>query len=103
MQFATTPAGLTDFLKRLGAGPAGLRAGRVTVRVPARQAGRDRWSCPADHCWAGMTPATRGLHPAHGITVHLDRPRRPTVFVLSVIRSTHRRRAAPLAAVRPAR
>ncbi|GAA0670077.1 hypothetical protein GCM10009535_57360 [Streptomyces thermocarboxydovorans] len=102
MQFTTTPAGLTDFLRRLGVNPAGLRVGRVTVTVPARQAGRVRWSFSTDHRWAGMTLAARGLYPAHEITVNLDHSHRPTVFVVSVIRFVHRRRTASLAPAHPA-
>ncbi|MGW1157488.1 hypothetical protein ACWD48_04430 [Streptomyces sp. NPDC002519] len=68
-QFTTTPAGLTGFLRRLGAGPARLRdglVGLVTVKIPARQSRHVRRALPggsplgrydADH--TGSVPGSR--------------------------------------------
>ncbi|WP_103889975.1 hypothetical protein [Actinacidiphila yanglinensis] len=85
VRFTTTRAGLAAFLRGLGAGPADLRTGRRAVSVPAAAAPKVPWTFPPGHRWAGMTLAGRGPRPSHRITVNLDDPDRPVVFVMSVI------------------
>ncbi|MFR0352581.1 hypothetical protein [Streptomyces sediminimaris] len=89
VQFTTTRAGLTGFLARVGTSRARLRAGRVTVRVPRGRAARVHWRFPAGRHWAGTTLPAPGLHPSREITVDLDDPREPVVFVVSTIRFVH--------------
>lgn len=94
VQFTTTPAGLADFLARLGTSRAHLRDGLVADTVPARLRSRVDWRFPSGQHWAGVTLNKRGLRPTHQITVNLDDPRRPVVFTVSTIRFVHYGRAA---------
>jgi membrane-associated protein len=85
VQFTTTPAGLKQFLARLGTRPSHLRSGLITVAIPASQTGHVRWSFPHDHRWAGIALGRPGPHPAYAITANFDDPQRPAVFVVSTI------------------
>ncbi|MFI6564502.1 hypothetical protein [Streptomyces sp. NPDC050534] len=89
VQFTTTRAGLTGFLARTGTSRAHLRHGRVTIAVPRGQSARVRWRFPAGRHWAGTTLPAPGLHPSREITVNLDDPGRPAVYVVSTIRFVH--------------
>lgn len=101
VQFTTTPAGLRRFLGRLGTSPAQLRDGLVTVSVPAAERSRVGWRFPPGHHWAGLHMAQPGLHPVHDITVDLDAPAHPAVFVVSTISFGHRPAAPPSSPGRP--
>ncbi|MDF3291585.1 hypothetical protein [Streptomyces silvisoli] len=85
VQFTTTPAGLKQFLARLGTRPAQLRSGLITVAIPASQTEHVRWRFPRDHRWAGIALGRPGPHPAYAITTNFDDPQRPAVFVVSTI------------------
>jgi hypothetical protein len=85
VQFATTRAGLAAFLGQLGAGPAGLRPGFLAAQVPAAQAAQVPWRFPPGHHWAGVALTSAGPGPSHAITVNLDDPQRPVVFVAAAI------------------
>jgi hypothetical protein len=95
VQFTTSPTGLAGFLHQLGSKPAALHNGKVTVTVPAGEAAYVPWQFPVNEHWAGMTLTTPGLHPDHRITVNLDNPERPTVYVVSSVHFAHRHGATP--------
>lgn len=95
VQFSTTRAGLTAFLARVGTSRARLRDGRVTISIPRDQAARVGWRFPPGRHWAGTTLAAPGLHPSREVTVDLDDPHRPVVFVVSTIRFVHYPHGSP--------
>ncbi|MBY8886021.1 hypothetical protein K7472_14305 [Streptomyces sp. PTM05] len=102
VRFTTDRAGLGAFLARLGTGPARLREGMTAVEVSAARQGQVGWRFPPGHRWAGTTLAAPAPRPAHEITVDLDDPRNPAVFVVSTIRFPRRGRAAPGGTTGPA-
>jgi hypothetical protein len=83
VQFTTTGAGLDAFLRQLGTSRSALRDGNVPVS--AAQAARVRWTFAPAHHWAGLTLTGTGTGTAltHRITVDLDHPDRPSVYVVS--------------------
>ncbi len=80
-QFTTTGGGLDSFLAQLGTSRAALTEGRITV-TPTESTRVD-WDFSAGHHWAGLLLTKRGSTPDHRITVNLDNPDRPSVFVVS--------------------
>ncbi len=81
VQFTTSDGGLDTFLAQLGTERSALRDGRVTV--DAAQAARVGWTFGAGHHWAALTLTAKSPAPSHRITVDLDDPARPTVYVVS--------------------
>ena len=89
VQFTTTQDGLAGFLRQLGATPGDLQAGLRAVTVPTAQAAQVPWAFTGDHRWAGLALTSREPHPPHpayAITVDLDDPASPAVFVTSTVR-----------------
>lgn len=83
VQFTTTGGGLDTFLAQLGTSRAELKAGEAAITP--EQAKRVGWVFGAGHAWAGITMAQAGHSPEHHITVDLDNPDRPAVFVVSTV------------------
>ncbi len=81
VRFTTTDGGLDTFLAQLGTGRSALRAGRVTVG--ADQAAVVGWRFAPGHRWAGLTVASPPTRLTHRVTVDLDSPHRPVVYVVS--------------------
>lgn len=81
VHFTTTGGGLDTFLAQLGTGREALRDGRVTV--PGAASARVGWHFAPGHRWAGIALASPGSAPDHRITVNLDNPDLPSVFLLS--------------------
>ncbi|PWI41460.1 hypothetical protein [Streptomyces sp. ICBB 8177] len=81
VRFTTTGGGLDTFLAQLGTGRTDLRSGHVTI--PADQAKRVGWTFPAGHAWSGVTLSQSGKAPTHEVTVDLDDPDAPVVYVVS--------------------
>jgi hypothetical protein len=81
VQFTTTAGGLDSFLATLGTSRAALHDGQVTV-TPA-QAGLVGWSFTPGHHWAGLVMNASGVTPVHRVTVDLDNPDYPSVYVVS--------------------
>ncbi|PWI45736.1 hypothetical protein [Streptomyces sp. ICBB 8177] len=103
VRFTTGRAGLAAFLAGLGSGTARLHQGTTAVRVPAGLEGRVGWRFPSGHRWAGTTLTAPDSHPAHEITVNLDDPRNPVVFVVATIRFPHHGLFAPVGPTGPIR
>lgn len=81
VQFTTTSGGLDTFLAQYGSSRAALRDGRITVT--AAEAHRVGWDFAAGHHWAGTDLGAKGTAPSHRITVDLDDPDRPSVYVVA--------------------
>ncbi|GAA1366468.1 hypothetical protein GCM10009612_50190 [Streptomyces beijiangensis] len=80
-QFRTTAAGLEQFLKGVGTGAAGLKAGAVTIS--ASDAAVVGWTFPDDRKWAGTTYVQKDPQPTVNITVDVTNPASPMVYVVS--------------------
>jgi hypothetical protein len=83
VQFTTTAGGLDTFLAQLGAGREDFRNGAVTIT--ADQAKRVGWKFSPGHDWAGAALPAHGDKPRHEITVNLDNPDKPSVYVVSTV------------------
>lgn len=81
VQFTTTGGGLDTFLAQLGTSRTSLTSGAVTVT--AAQSSRVGWHLGAGHHWSGTTLTKSGSAPSHRITVDLDNPDEPSVYVVS--------------------
>lgn len=81
VQFTTTSGGLDTFLAQYGTSRAALRDGRITVT--AAEAHRVGWDFAAGHHWAGTDIESRGAAPSHRITIDLDDPDHPSVYVVA--------------------
>lgn len=83
VQFTTSAGGLDGFLADLGTARGALRDGQVTFG--AAEAARVGWRFSPGHRWAGLElPGSAGF-PAHEITVNLDDPDVPAVYIRSMI------------------
>jgi hypothetical protein len=83
VQFTTSAGGLDSFLAQLGTSRAALTDGHVTIT--AEQADRVGWRFSPGHTWSGISrPRTEGL-PAQQITVNLDDPDVPAVYLASTV------------------
>jgi hypothetical protein len=80
-QFATTGGGLDTFLAQIGTHATALRTGGSAVT--AAEAARVGWHFGAGHHWSSVTLAGRGTVPGHRVTVDLDDPDRPVVYVVA--------------------
>ncbi len=81
VQFTTSAGGLDTFLAQYGTGRTVLRDGRVTVtNAEARRVG---WDFTTGHHWSGADLTSHGTAPSHRITVNLDNPDRPRVYVVA--------------------
>ncbi|MFE6778987.1 hypothetical protein [Streptomyces sp. NPDC057702] len=83
VQFVTNPRGLDKFLTRLGADRGVLNDGRVTI--DADTAGVVGWKLDADRKWAGGVIDQQDPEPTLDITVDLDNPDHPRVYVVSTV------------------
>jgi hypothetical protein len=83
VQFTTTGGGLDTFLAQLGTSRAGLRSGAVAIT--ADEAKRVGWKFSPGHQWGGVTLTQPGKGPEHQITVNLDDPDKPSVYVVSTV------------------
>lgn len=88
VQFTTTPAGLRAFLAQLGTSPARLKDGDIAIVVPAEQTQHVDWRFTPGHHWASTAVHRPGLGPDTKITVDLDHPQAPVVFVVSTVTFT---------------
>ena len=83
VQFTTSAGGLDGFLAGLGTSRAALHTGQVTAT--AAQAARVGWRFSPGHHWAGLVLPARDGFPAHQVTVNLDDPDVPAVYVVSTV------------------
>jgi predicted RNA-binding protein with PIN domain len=81
VQFTTTGGGLDTFLAQLGTSRTELTSGRVTVT--SAQSTRVGWHFGSGHHWSGTVLSKPGSAPDHRITVDLDNPDEPSVYVVS--------------------
>ncbi len=81
VQFTTTAGGLDTFLAQLGTGREDFKDGAVTIT--ADQSRRVGWKFSPGHAWAGATLPGQGEKPQHRITVNLDNPDKPSVYLVS--------------------
>ncbi|MEV5941427.1 hypothetical protein [Streptomyces sp. NPDC051994] len=81
VQFKTSAAGLTEFMKDSGTSTAALRPGAVTVTPEEAQ--KVGWTFPAGHDWAGTVHAQKDPLPTQNITVDETDPDKPVVFIVS--------------------
>ncbi|MET9953371.1 hypothetical protein ABZ135_17725 [Streptomyces sp. NPDC006339] len=81
VQFTTTAAGLDAYLHDSGTGRAALTPGEVTVSD--RDAGIVGWDFRPDRSWSGTTVKRERPRPTSDITVNLDDPAFPRVYVVS--------------------
>ena len=83
VQFITSRKGLDRFLTRIGTRRTALEEGGVTIS--ARQAKKVGWRLGDGHDWSGMTLKQKDPQPKLEITVGLDKPRHPRVYVVSTV------------------
>ncbi|MFT2017509.1 hypothetical protein ACMA1D_16975 [Streptomyces sp. 796.1] len=84
VQFTTTPEGLDRFFSRLGTTREVLNDGRITIDDKA--AGTVGWKLAADTKWAGGTIDQKDPEPTLDVTVDVDDPDRPRVYVVSTVK-----------------
>ncbi|MFF0749286.1 hypothetical protein [Streptomyces sp. NPDC004267] len=82
VQFTTTANGLDTYLAESGTSRAALTAGKVTVGE--HDSGIVGWNFTAGHhAWSGTTVTRDKPRPTSDITVNLDDPAFPRVYVVS--------------------
>lgn len=86
-QFTTSAGGLDTFLAQIGTSRSALTDGQVAISAAqARAAG---WSFPAGRAFAGAHLHQVGDKPDHDITVDLNNPEAPVVYVVSTVNFQH--------------
>jgi hypothetical protein len=87
VQFTTNAGGLDTFLAQVGTARTELTAGKVTI--PAARASTAGWDFSASRPWAGVSLHQVGDKPDHDITVDLQNPDAPVVYVVSTVNFQH--------------
>jgi hypothetical protein len=86
-EFTTSAGGLDTFLAQVGTSRSALVDGKVTLSAAqGRTAG---WKFADHHAWAGISLHQAGDKPDHAITVNLDNPDAPMVYVVSTVNFRH--------------